>query len=132
MAKVTGTGGGRVTGTGGRMTGLASSLAGKASSVARVGGGVQSAARSVASRMPGSGVSRAPVSLPAGPKVPSGSGGRLYSESAYSDGKIASSYRDLVRQGASPDDAVGILRTATRMSPQPRTTDEIRRIVGLG
>lgn len=112
MAKVTGTGGGRVTGVVGKssLSSLASKLVGKKPSAS----------------------SRAPVSLPPGPKVPSGSGGRLYSESAYSDGKIASSYRDLVRQGASPSDAVGIIRMATRMSPQPRTSDEIRRIVGLG
>lgn len=132
MAKVTGTGGGRVTGTGGRMTGLASSLAGKASSVSRLGGGVQSAARSVASRMPGSGVSRAPVSLPAGPKIPAGTGGSLYNQKAYSDRSIVANYKEMVGKGSSPEDAVKIIQFGTRMSPQPRTTDEIRRIVGLG
>lgn len=114
------------------MTGLASSLAGKASSVSRLGGGVQGAARSVASRVPGSGVSRAPVSLPAGPKIPAGTGGSLYNQKAYSDRSIVANYKEMVGKGSSPEDAVKIIQFGTRMSPQPRTTDEIRRIVGLG
>lgn len=111
---------------------LASSLVGKAGSVSRVGGGVSQAAKNVAARVPNSGVSRAPVSLPPGPKVPSGSGGRLYSEKPYSDQSIIGNYKEMIGKGSSPEQAVSIIQFATRASAQPRTTSEIRRIVGLG
>ncbi len=111
--------------------GLASSLVGKAGSVSRVGGGVSQAAKNVAARVPSSGVSRAPVSLPPGPKVPSGSGGKLYSEKPYSDQSIIGNYKEMIGKGSSPEQAVSIIQFATRASAQPRTTGEIRRIVGL-